>query len=423
MRVRDIQERSAPHRGITLRSILLGALTVAFLCIYTNYSEFKAHSAALVMSNLPMAAFLPFILWIFLNTLLRTFAPAFALSGTELLVILGMSWTAGNIPAIGWTGYWMGIVTAPYYYAAPENRWQELFFDYLPRWLLTDPKSSAIPWFYNGLPEGADIPWGAWLSPLFWWFTASMAIVVIGVSLAVIFSRQWIDHEKLVFPLAQIPMDLTEDFDGRSRVPGFLKSKLFWIGFAWPMFVICWNIVGYFHPNFPRIEIFDSYMKRKVYFSRYAPPIPFRVLPSVIGFTYLCNLDILFSFWFFYLLSVIQMGVMNRTGFTVGLSNQTASPHEIVNLESHGALTFLVFWSVWISRKHLREVLQKAWNGEQNPDNPVSYRIAVIGLILGVLYLLGFLCQAGIHILYAAPLVLLIFIGYFGVTKYLGRRY
>ena len=77
-------------RGITLRSIILGAGTAAALCVWTNYTEFVMHSAALVMSNLPMSAFLPFVFWVFINIGLRAWFPRISLSGTELLVILCM---------------------------------------------------------------------------------------------------------------------------------------------------------------------------------------------------------------------------------------------------------------------------------------------------------------------------------------------
>ena len=82
------EQETVPVRGITVRSIVLGGFTAAALCIWTNYTEFVLHSAALVMSNLPMSAFLPFVFWVFLNTILRRFFPRIALSGTELLVIL-----------------------------------------------------------------------------------------------------------------------------------------------------------------------------------------------------------------------------------------------------------------------------------------------------------------------------------------------
>ncbi len=412
---------AVPARGITGRSVVLGALTAAALCVWTNYTSFVLHSAALVMSNLPMSAFLPFVFWVFVNTILRRWFPRVALSGTELLVILCMGWMVGNVPAIGWTGYWSGIVTAPEYYASPENGWREAFFDVLPRYLL--PDAQAVEWFYNGLPPHTPIPWGSWFSPLFWWFSAGFAVVGLGICLTVIFRRQWEDHEKLTFPLATIPMNLTEGFNLPGRdVPALFKSTLFWLGFGLPAFIIGWNILGYFNPGMPRMSVFDGYVSRNVVFARNFPPYSFRILPSLIAFTYLCNLDILLSFWLFGFLAPIKIGLMNRTGFSVGLPGQPANPTQTLHIESHGALMALAVWSLWVSRKHLRDVFRRALSEDRSEDPAeglISYRTALLGLIFCWAYLVGWLATAGEGIPMAVCSVLLMSGAYLCVTKYL----
>ena len=155
-------QRTSHTYGITRRSVVLGALTAAGLCLWTNYTEFVLHSAALVMSNLPMSAFIPFVFWMAINVGLRWFFPDKALSGTELLVILCMGGIVGTVPAIGWTGYWIGIMTAPAYYATSENGWNESFVGDLPGWLF--PPADAVPQLYMGLLAGETVPWSAWLS-------------------------------------------------------------------------------------------------------------------------------------------------------------------------------------------------------------------------------------------------------------------
>ena len=120
---------------------------------------------------------------------------------------------------------------------------------------------------------------------------------------------------------------------------------------------LLFNILGYFFLNFPHFGIFDTYFSR--WGNRYAQiirdmyPFSYRILPTIIGFAYLCDLDILFSLWFFKVVSWTLEYSMNATGFSVGLSGQAATSREIGNPQSHGALMFLVVWSVSISRKHL----------------------------------------------------------------------
>ena len=175
---------------------------------------------------------LPFVAWLVINLILKLAWPRMALRGTELLVIYSMSWIVGTVSASGWTTYWGGIVSTPFYYASPENRWEEVLFDILPWWCLPQAAPEIIRTYYEGLPDGASIPWRGWLASLHWWFAVSIALVVAGLCLAVIFQKQWEENERLTFPLAAFPIALTEGFDEPGRViPGIFRNKLFWVGF------------------------------------------------------------------------------------------------------------------------------------------------------------------------------------------------
>ena len=117
---------------MTRRAILLGALTCALLNIYSDYTGMILGSASLVKAQLPMSMMLSFVAWIGINIVLKLVWPRIALASRELMVIYTMSWIVGTIPASGWTTYWGGIVSAPLYYASPENLWEEHLFDVIP---------------------------------------------------------------------------------------------------------------------------------------------------------------------------------------------------------------------------------------------------------------------------------------------------
>ena len=418
---RGIQE-GAPALTITVRSVLLGILTVVLLSLYTDYIGLQLRAGVLVKSQFPMAAFLPFVFWLFLNMGLKALLPRLALSRGELLVLFSMTWLVGTIPLDGWSSYWAGILSAPKYFASPENRWAEVLFDRLPWWMLPERTYPVIHWFWNGLPEGASIPWPGWVATFYWWFTASIAMVTFGFCIIVIFQKQWVEVEKLTFPLVTLPLDLTEGFDGKRGVPDLFRNRIFWAGFACVFGVFLWNIIGYFFPTFPRLTIFDGYLTKEVKLGRYFPSVYLRVLPPVIGFTFLCNLDILLSFWAFYLISLLKLGGMNRMGFSVGLTGQQANPQEILNLESHGAMAFLAIWCVWIARGHLREVLRRVWQGgreERDAAEVISYRLALIGLVLSSSYLIGWFMSTGLSFTMALLHLCLIFVAYITVIKYI----
>ena len=413
----------APSRVITVRSVLLGALTVIFLSVYTDYVGLKVGAGVLVKSQFTMAAFIPFVFWLFLNLGLTIVLPSVALTGGELLVIFTMTWLVGTIPLSGWISYWAGFVTAPTYFASPENRWTEVIFHRLPWWLFPErSEHEVIRWFYNGLPVGEHIPWSGWISTLYWWFSVSIAMVIFGFCITVIFQKQWVEVEKLTFPLATLPLDLTEGFDGKRGVQDLFKNRIFWIGFFCVAGVYAWNIIGYFFPTFPRITIFDRYLTKEVRLGPHFPSVYMRVLPPVMGFTFLCNLDILLSFWAFYLVAVFKTGMMNRTGFSVGLTGQQATASEIIQLESHGAMTLLAIWCIWIARRHLKDVLRKAWHGSQDQRDDaelVTYRFALIGLVLSMVYILGWFVGTGLSFGMAVLHLCLIFIAYLTVMKYI----
>ena len=214
-------------------------------------------------------------------------------------------------------------------------------------------------------------------------------------------------------------MDLMEGMDRGERIPKIFRSPIFWLGFAWTAGVICWNIITFWYPQVPRLTVFDSINTKSMIVARGYPPVYLRVLPLVIGLGYLCSLDLLFSFWFFGLLAIVKVGVMNRTGFEVGLAGQPSSGNEIVNLESHGAMTILVMWSLWMARHHLLYVWRCAKEGKGEGEGPVTYRMAVIGLLACSFFICGFFMSVGLSLNLAIGQMVLMFIAYFTVAKYM----
>ena len=107
---------------------------------------------------------------------------------------------------------------------------------------------------------------------------------------------------------------------------------------------------------------------------------------------------------------------MTRVGFTVGYTGQQAQALDILTLESHGALVFLAFWSIWIARGHLRHVWQSIQTGTK--ENVISYRTALIALILCTCYFIAWLFAFGLSLHLVVFQVALIYIAFFTVTKY-----
>ena len=64
---------------------------------------------------------------------------------------------------------------------------------------------------YVGLGSEESIPWRNWLTPLFWWFAGTVALVMAGFFASVLFYKQWVERERLTFPLATMPLELLRE--------------------------------------------------------------------------------------------------------------------------------------------------------------------------------------------------------------------
>jgi hypothetical protein len=406
-------QAAVPDERITLRCVILGLVTMFLATVYMDH-----HAGNLVKTYFPVAVLIPFIGWIVLNTVIRLTIPQFALSRTELITILGMLWIAGSLPTVGWGLYAVSMIPSPEFFASPENRMADVVLPLLPKWLFLSIDDPRVMMAYTGLPHGESIPWSIWIRPLFWWVVPGIAGVAATLFGSVLFLRQWDVTERLAFPMAKFPMDMLEtESDG---IPTVFKNRLFWVGFSITAGIILWNIAGYFAIALPRITLFDaSNTKVLPVIGKYYPPLYMKIQPLLMGLAYLCPTDLLFSIWFYNILNTFKIGILNRTGFTVGIEGQPAEAGTIAALESHGALCMLVVWSLWVSRVHLKAtVLQAIGPRDHDAGAPISYRTAWIGWLFSVGTLGGWLYSAGMSLWATVLTMSFLFACYFGISKY-----
>ena len=68
--------------------------------------------------------------------LARRFGRAFVLSPSEWITVFSMGMISAIGPNYGVSGYLVGMMASPYYFATPENRWAEYLHPQLPGWLI-----------------------------------------------------------------------------------------------------------------------------------------------------------------------------------------------------------------------------------------------------------------------------------------------
>ncbi len=209
--VKSLQKKqvSKSREGITLRSVCIGVLAVVAINLWVTYAETVVRSSRLNLSFFQLTLLSIFIALVGgVNPLLRRIRRDAVLSPSELLTVAAIGMVGSVVPTSGITGFLVGVIGSPIYFETPENRWAEYYHPHLKSWMVpTD--SGALRAFFEGGAAGVQ-PWKTWLAPLAWWGSLVAALLVGSACTMVILRRQWAEHEKLVYPLAAVPIEMAE---------------------------------------------------------------------------------------------------------------------------------------------------------------------------------------------------------------------
>ncbi|MDA0746843.1 MAG: hypothetical protein O2954_10005, partial [bacterium] len=326
-------------RGVTVRSMAIGVGVAVAANVWVNYIEYVMHASRLTLSHFPMGTLMVYLaLVLVLNPACRILARRWAFSSTELLVTLACGLVGGAIPSVGLTGYFLGVIAAPFYFANPENQWATIFHPYIPEWLAPRNVNGTLDYLFEGLPAGGTIPWNVWFVPVVSWLGLIVALFAASLCMAVILRKQWVENERLTYPILRPVMDLTEHKGG-----GF--PKLFWTGFWIAFGILSWNTISHFSPGFPQIP--NIQWGPWIGAERFFPGIWTRINMFTISFAYFANIDVLFSLWFFDLLFIIRSGMLNRLGYNAASMKHASADFQWIPL---GAFFALVLWNLWTAR-------------------------------------------------------------------------
>jgi hypothetical protein len=119
----------------------------------------------------------------------------------------------------------------------------------------------------------------------------------------------------------------------------------------------------------------------------------------VIGIAYFLSLEVSFSSWFFYLLTKAQNVAAAALGYREMQAGAAAQRIPYLPEQGAGAFIGLALFGLWASRRYLAEVVRKALGSAphvKDDNEPMPYRLAVLGLAAGVLTLCSFMAVAGL---------------------------
>jgi hypothetical protein len=399
--------------GSTTRALVVGGLGAAFLSVVTPASEALIMGTGLARSQLPVGCVSTYVFLVLINVILKRLK--IGLNAAELVIIYAMMLVASGISAFGLMGFLVPVLGSAQYYATPENEWQELFHQYIPDWMvLQDAK--AIKYFFDGLPPGLRIPWGTWVNPLLLWMIYVLGFYTVVICICVVVRKQWIERERLQFPLVQFAVEIAAEGQPRrsSFVPPFFKNPAVWLGLAIPLVIHGINGLHHYYPSVPRILLYYD-------LRRFLTDRPFNAINrlradtylSVIGFTYTLPTQLSFSLWFFYLFYQIQYVLWAAFG-------QRPDPPFIGHivrsgaaLQMAGACFGLIAYILWRMREHLADILRRTLQKRCHVDDsgePLPYRLTTFLFLAGFIIISLWSHIAGVPLLVALAIHITIYV-------------
>ena len=406
--------QSLENQKIRFPAILVGVLLIAAMCAVTPYNNYYLQNTKIAGNHLPVGSIFGILLLIFLvNVPLRKLMRSgrFAFSALELTVIWIMLIVAVGIPSMGLLQFLLPSLVAVRYFATTENDWSETLHPHVPEWLVvTEPQ--AVTDFYEGIGAAEGVPWMFWLEPLLVWGLFVLVFYFTTLCLSTILRKQWVERERFSFPLIQIPIQLAAEPEHGSLLNSFFKNRLLWAGMALPVVL---HLINGLHAHFPKVpeipliyDIYRVFTEKPWYTLGWWPAMRFVIYFSVIGIASLLTLEVSFSLWFFYLFFKLQYIIMNALGLSIG-------PWISCSRQVMGGYLVFVPAVFWMGREHIGSIFRKTFSiggGQEIDDSnePVSYRMALLGFFLGFTTLIVFLVVAGITTWVALVTLLSIFI-------------
>lgn len=397
----------------TVRAFVVGVVLSALVVVMSQYSANVLHGSYLSIDHMPAGGIFVFLLLVAVVGLLaKRVSGWFRFSEAELLLVYAMLLVSSSVATMGLGTQLLPMLSGPFYYASLENRWDLLIHPYVHPWFAPrDPE--AIVAFYEGLAPGEGIPWGAWLLPLGVWVPFLLTLYFVMICTAVILRGQWVDNERLGFPLTYLPLEMVRRESGKRPL---LKNSVMWAGFALPFLIGSLNAFHNYNEQAPKFDlVFSLPIMERLW------NLQFRMSFPIIGFGYFISSKVAFGLWFFNLLANISRVVLIKTGIE---SPENLGPYGAWSTTfkhlGMGALGTLVLYGLWSGRRHLSNVARKALTGATDVDDSkevLSYRTAFLGWITGVILLAGWLNIGGLPFLIGVAFVVLALLIFVGVLR------
>ena len=407
--------------GVTGRAVVLSLLLLLLIAVLNFYVELAwgINWSGSWMFSSGVPALVPVsVLFLLAAAMGLPLLRRAGLSRRELLAIYSVVLVGAPVLTHGVLA-WMLVKNIAYYYTAQaQPYWRTMFLDHMPTWWAPD-NPAAIEGFFEGR---AGVPWSLWGLPLAAWGAFAFALFVCNVSLMALLQRQWVTHERLTFPVAQIPLEMLRRPDARqAETPGRLTlAPVFWIGCGAALLINFYSSLSAKVPALPAMPLFLYDV------IPWQPVGPLAGLGGItvvlwlwmISLAYLIPKELSFSVWFFSILRLLLTIAAIAAGATpMRPEDWWTTSFPAPYYQGGGAVLALSVWVLWIGRRHLaraaRAALARRATGE-DAQEPLSYRWALVGVVVPFAFMVYFLRVSDCRLIFGLALVG-VTVGYFAI--------
>ncbi|MCC6444873.1 MAG: hypothetical protein IT210_15625 [Armatimonadetes bacterium] len=376
------EQRPAPQRpGMTWRVAGLACLLSALNAYWIVKTEVVwAFIHATVLSIFFNVLFCLFIV-VLLNRLLTRFLPRQALQPGEMVALYVLLCASTAVFGHDFLQVLANLLVYPYWKAGSEGNWGQPVTQRLPRWLVVTDKSVLEGFWLGSSSAYSPEVLKAWAVPLLAWMGFMLVLIWTMLCAVSLLRRRWTEHERLSFPLVQIPLELLVHHDR------LLKSRMFWIAFVLAGGLDLWNALATVYPSFPsvrlKLDLAPLFAERPWNAMGWTP---LALYPFAVGLAYFMPLDLAFSAWIFFWIWKAQTVIRSLMGME-------ALTGAYLGDQSTGAWIGFGLLSLWGTRRYMASAFRQAFFERGSGDDsgePMRYRTAFLGLAAGFIALTVF---------------------------------
>jgi hypothetical protein len=388
-----IDNRERPRASMA-RAMILGIILVGISAYWVVGVENRIVYELTDFSIYPTVIFVIFLLAL-LNLVMIRYLKRFSLRPAEMATIYIMLSIGTSLFGHDLIRQLMPMMTNPYWFATPENEWEDIFFRYLPRWLTMD-NQYALEEYYRGESNfftAQNIK--PWITPVLAW-TGFIVVFLFGmICINLIVRKQWTENEKLSYPIIRLPLEI-------SSSPKFFSSKLMWIGFGVTAAIELLAGLKYLYPIVisPRIKFnIGQYLTNKPWNAM--SPVHINIYGFAMGLAYFMPLSLSFSLWFFHLFWKFQLAFFSIVGWRSGGGWQGD--------QRFGAWMGIGILALFTTRNHIKDTISELIKGGKEAG---LYRFAYLGLAFSIIFIIVFWYQAG-----SSPWAIVLYFGIYTVLS------